>query len=224
MEERLQYYMDHTISMDDPVDFTCKMCGSCCRKRSEPIIMTGTDIFFIGKALNEEPAEVFSKYLDCYIGHRSNVPVCVLTERDDGSCKLLRNSKCIVQSSKPAVCAIYPLGRMVVAGDDHYTYFMQPNSCPGVEGGPTKTLREWLAEFNLQERDKYHLEWQNLLMAASQYMINHKKMNPKQMEIYQRAILVALYLNYPLEREYLESIKENRKLLQTVITDFEIRD
>ena len=46
------HIMSHQLGMEDTFRFSCQMCGSCCRKRSEPIVVTGTDILYIAKALN----------------------------------------------------------------------------------------------------------------------------------------------------------------------------
>jgi len=110
-------------------------------------------MIYIAKELGISTAEVATKFTRAYIGDSSRVPIHVLEERLDGSCRLLRNGKCIVQKNKPAVCAIYPLGRMVVGNDEKYSYFKQPNDCPGECGGEQHTVGEWLSEFNLHQRD-----------------------------------------------------------------------
>ena len=38
-------------SRSDTFRFDCKMCGECCRKRSEPILINGADKFRMARAL-----------------------------------------------------------------------------------------------------------------------------------------------------------------------------
>lgn len=99
-KEALDQYLSHIIGKDDTFCFDCKMCGSCCRKRSEPIVITGTDIFFIAKALEITPLDVTKDYVNWNVGPDSRLPIATLRERLDGSCVLMRKSKCMVQSMK----------------------------------------------------------------------------------------------------------------------------
>lgn len=230
--------MDHQLKPEDTFKFTCKMCGSCCKKRKEPILMTGTDIFYIGKALNIQPLEVINNYMDCYIGHDSKVPVCTLLERKDGRCVLMKKYKCRVQNMKPVVCALFPLGRMLalqkeengeLQEEQKYIYFTQPEdrgSCIGCRDGEERTLQSWLDEFNIEQRDRETMAWQKMMLSLSQFI---RGLNPAEVdeERHQRIMTIVmgcLYLNYPLNRDYIESINENRRLLKLAFDDIKFID
>lgn len=67
---------------------------------------------------------------EVYIGAGSHVPVFILKERLDGSCRLLRNGRCTVHRSKPAACALFPLGRYFDGNDRSFHYFFESVNVP----------------------------------------------------------------------------------------------
>ena len=77
-----------TIGMEDTFKFGCKMCGDCCRKRSEPVFVMGYDIYNIAKALDMHPVEALIEYTQCvksttsiqslFEKHRRQMRVCTL--------------------------------------------------------------------------------------------------------------------------------------------------
>lgn len=223
-KEALDYYLSHTLQMDDTFTFGCKMCGNCCRKRSEPIVMTGVDVFFIAKALGIDTVEVAQKYLNWNIGPDSKLPIATLRERLDGSCVLMRNSKCTIQNMKPVVCAIFPLGRMLSPQTGEYQYFFQPSGCAG-DGGDTKhTLREWLSGFGIEERDEMARAWTKLFAAASTCMRGMKHLSPEAEKSYRDLLMIALYLNYSENAPYIEAVQNNAKMLEAALPKFEMPD
>ena len=58
-EEEMKYYLENILKPTDTFSFNCQMCGKCCRKREEPIAMTGLDIFRICKALDKTTLGMF---------------------------------------------------------------------------------------------------------------------------------------------------------------------
>ena len=218
-----EYFQSHVLKPDDTFKFTCKMCGKCCRNRETPILITGNDVFYIAKALDIAPANVIVKYTDCYIGHNSKIPVCTLLERPDGSCKLMRKSRCMVQSMKPAVCALYPLGRMIDTRKMRYEYFTQPYGCSNSLNEDEHTLQEWIKEFGLDKREEEAFGWQKLAISASEAMRKMKmQKTEKERENLNMLLLAALYLNYPQDCEYNESLKINQALLESKLPGFKM--
>lgn len=223
-KEALDYYRSHILNMDDTFTFGCKMCGNCCRKREEPIVMTGVDVFYIAKALGINTVEVAQKYLNWSIGPDSKLPIATLRERLDGSCVLMRKSKCTIQNMKPVVCAIFPLGRMLQPETGEYQYFFQPSGCHG-DGGDTKhTLREWISGFGIEERDELSRAWTKLFSSASTAMREMKHLKSENRKAYHDLLMIALYLNYSEKVPYLEAVKMNAKLLEAGLPKFQMPD
>lgn len=228
-DKMMDYYMDHKLKLEDKFSFKCKECGSCCRCRQEPIIINGVDIYRGAKHLGIDIPEFMVRYTYSYIGDTSNLPVVVLKERQDGSCSLLRNGKCTIHQSKPAVCAIYPLGRMISYGEDstgQYEYFQQPNQCPGEEcrdEDVQHTVREWIESFHLTEYDKEYIGWSDMVTALSVYMNKHRhdkkaQLNPaERISQYHLHCLNAMYLYFDPAQPFLQQLENVKHYMEEVL-------
>lgn len=202
--QRLLDLQERTIGMEDTFEFGCKQCGECCRKRSDPVIITGYDLYNIAKAMNMLPAEAMVEFTGCTVGADSKMPVVYLKERLDGSCRLLRKGKCMIQQDKPVVCRVYPLGRYIDGKDIHY--FIQ-DTCKGEH--KTIKVRDWLEGFNIPELDEVSLYWSKLVASAVLYM-QTLKTKDKQDEFFKECLNV-LYFSYDMSRPAIDSLREGAK-------------
>ena len=169
--DRIQYYMDHRLNMDDTFRFECKMCGQCCTRRDEAIILSGVDIYYASKELGITINEFMKKYIHAHIGSRSRVPVITLKENSDGKCSLMADNKCSVHNNKPTVCAIYPLGRM--QDNDEHIYFIQPMDCPGIFTTKEQTLKEWLDRFDIEKKSEESKLWYKTQVKITKFLIEN---------------------------------------------------
>ncbi len=114
-DEILSNLADHTLGLDDTFRFRCTMCGKCCTYRDD-IILSPMDIFRMAKELKLTPSEFYNQHCRSHIGDNTRIPIIRLNSvGKDERCPLLKNSKCMVHSVKPAVCALFPLGRYLEA-------------------------------------------------------------------------------------------------------------
>lgn len=211
----LQEFQSNILKPTDTFQFDCKMCGSCCRKRQEPILMTGLDIFRIAQALCIHPQQVVEKKTTGYLGDQSHVPVLVLKERLDGSCSLLRNGKCMVHTNKPVVCALFPLGRMYNSMTHEIQYFKNHHNCiTGDEGGKLWTLQEWLNEFNISNLNEESMAWNKMITGVA--TVTSKIDSNKIPEEMIAAIGSCFYLNYDITKPYVEQVEMNMYFLQKI--------
>jgi len=207
-EKDFEEFQANELGLDGTFHFECAMCGNCCRKRQEPIPLVGPDIFRVAYALGTSIEEMIAENTEGYIGHQSNVPLFVLKERLDGSCRLLRNGHCMIQANKPAVCALYPLGRYFDVRDQTFHYFVNPHTCQtGKETGKVWTLQEWLDEFHLRETEGMTAIWYKLLGGITNMTVRMNKSDIK--GEFLNAILFVLYFGYDLKKPYIEQVKRN---------------
>ena len=150
------------------------------------------------------------KYTHGYLGEESHLPVVVLAERDDGSCKLLRKGKCTVHNNKPAVCAIFPLGRFYDSEKGEFRYFTQSGCSGSKPTGKTWTLEEWLGEFNVRESESMTAAWNTLLAGVVQVTMKMKKTAISERVF--KMLLYLLYINYDISRPYPEQVEEKKAL------------
>ncbi|RKJ82818.1 YkgJ family cysteine cluster protein [Butyricicoccus sp. 1XD8-22] len=199
-------FKKNELKPGDTFQFACAMCGSCCRNRREAILMTGADIFRAAKALGVSVEEVLPKNFETYVGEDSHVPLYVLAERLDGSCRFLRKGRCLIQQDKPAVCALFPLGRFFDVRDNSFHYFLNPDRCnAGQVEGKTWTLEEWLDEFHIRETEAMTATWHKLLTRLAEVTCWMKKEDicGDLLEDLRR----VLYLGYDTGAPYIEQVE-----------------
>ena len=155
LKEQLGY---EEIGLDDIFVFHCTQCGKCCIHR-EDILLSPKDLFHIAKKLKITPEVALAQYCETYLGRNSHIPVVRL--KPQGSvkrCPLLKNQKCLVHDVKPAVCAMFPIGRYLALPSDgifpenpeelSVGYVFNDPECG--DRSETHTVREWFHKFNIR--------------------------------------------------------------------------
>ena len=217
-----------TIGLDDTFKFHCDQCGKCCTHR-EDIILSPMDIFKMAKELKMTPVEFYHEYCVFNIGEHTRMPIVRLaSEGKDTHCVLLKNHRCSVHKVKPAVCAMFPLGRYMSFEKDDYNaesidtskvkYLLQPPECG--DESETHTVREWLSGFDIKLEDEAFVEWQK---AISRFSNKFKELEKKQdmlsmMEIW-FVVRVSLYLQYDTSKEFLPQFNYNVENLLKLLDD-----
>ena len=217
-----------TIGLDDTFKFHCDQCGKCCTHR-EDIILSPMDIFKMAKELKMTPVEFYHEYCVFNIGEHTRMPIVRLaSEGKDTHCVLLKNHRCSVHKVKPAVCAMFPLGRYMSFEKDDYNaesidtskvkYLLQPPECG--DESETHTVREWLSGFDIKLEDEAFVQWQK---AISRFSNKFKELEKKQdmltmMEIW-FVVRVSLYLQYDTSKEFLPQFIYNVENLLKLLDD-----
>lgn len=217
-----------TIGLDDTFKFHCDQCGKCCTHR-EDIILSPMDIFKMAKELKMTPVEFYHEYCVFNIGEHTRMPIVRLaSEGKDTHCVLLKNHRCSVHKVKPAVCAMFPLGRYMSFEKDDYNaesidtskvkYLLQPPECG--DESETHTVREWLSGFDIKLEDEAFVQWQK---AISQFSSKFKELEKKQdmltmIEIW-FVVRVSLYLQYDTSKEFLPQFIYNVENLLKLLDD-----
>ena len=217
-----------TIGLDDTFKFHCDQCGKCCTHR-EDIILSPMDIFKMAKELKMTPVEFYHEYCVFNIGEHTRMPIVRLaSEGKDTHCVLLKNHRCSVHKVKPAVCAMFPLGRFMSFEKDDYNaeaidtskvkYLLQLPECG--DESETHTVREWLSGFDIKLEDEAFVQWQK---AISRFSNKFKELEKKQdmltmMEIW-FVVRVSLYLQYDTSKEFLPQFNYNVENLLKLLDD-----
>lgn len=224
MDERLKDIVENLDSMkiglDEPFKFHCDMCGKYCIHR-EDILLSPKDIYNMAKELGIKPEELFEQYCEVYVGQDSRVPIVRLKPRGSVKrCPLLKNRKCMVHKSKPTVCAMYPLGRCIVAAnpkeglkDISQGKFQYIFSDPGCgDASETHTVREYLESFGIPVPDEFFIEWQQTVLEMGNIFRKlEKTVSNETMELVRRAAFIGLYLHYETEKDFMPQFDSNVK-------------
>lgn len=233
MDERLKDIADNLekllIGVDDPFKFHCTMCGKCCYHR-EDILLNPKDIYNISRELGLTPQEMIEQYCECYIGGDSRMPIVRLKPRGTVQrCPLLKNHKCSVHKAKPAVCAMFPIGRCLKMDEkevkdittEDILYIFQHPGCG--DERETHTVREWLESFGMSVEDEFFVEWQKVITELCLIFRKVEKMlSPNTMMMVWQSAYVGLYLHYDMAADFMPQFTENaKKVLHTMHTAFE---
>lgn len=224
MDERLKGIVDNfddlKIGLDDEFKFHCTMCGNCCINR-EDILLSPKDIYNMSKELGITTDKFFGKYCEVYIGNDSRVPIVRLKpQRADKRCPLLKKMKCRVHRAKPTVCAMFPIGRCIMADNpqeglkdidaSQIQYIFNNPGCG--DASEDHTVREWLETFGIPVPDEFFIKWQQTVLKMGNILRTIEKgMSLNIMEQVWNAAFVGLYLSYDLEKEFLPQFEANTK-------------
>ena len=217
-----------TIGLDDTFKFHCDQCGKCCTNR-EDIILSPMDIFKMAKELKISTVDFFHEYCVFNIGDHTRLPIVRLaSEGKDCHCVLLKNHRCSVHKVKPAVCAMFPLGRYMSLEKDEYNaesistskvkYLLQPLECG--DDSEEHTVREWLCGFDIKLEDEAFVEWQKAISRFSKKMkeLERKHDMLTMMEIW-FVVRVVLYLQYDTTIDFQPQFKTNTENLLKLLDD-----
>lgn len=222
MENRLKELVDNLdkmkIDLDDTFKFNCTMCGKCCINRDD-ILLTPRDMFQISKQLDMLIGEFVKKYCDCYVGSSSRIPIARLVSVGiDKRCPFLKGARCSVNSVKPVVCALFPLGRCLKIDPnskaeftmDDVIYISQNPGCG--DGRKTHTVREWLETSNVPIEDEFFVKWNNTITKIGSVVQEvEKKADAERMNKYFNMLFGLLYVAYDFEVDFLFQFDRNRE-------------
>lgn len=227
-EELLANIENMTVGLDDTFKFHCTQCGKCCTYR-EDIILSPRDIYKMSKELNMHPVAFFNTYCRSHIGDVSRIPIVRLNSvGSDARCPLLKNNKCSVHKVKPAVCALFPLGRYIAADarkdvssqmeEAEVKYLLQPLECG--DESETHTVRDWLSGFDIALEDEFFIKWNTMIQKLGEVL---KKQETKQdmlamMEIW-AVTRVVMYLKYDTAKPFMPQFEENCEGMMELLKD-----
>ena len=208
-------------SLDDTFQFQCDQCGKCCINR-EDILMSPLDMYNAAKALNLTIPEFFDRYCESYIGPSSRLPLVRLLPRGVfKKCPLLKDKKCTIHTSKPAVCATFPLGRCIEydvtdrskpLSTENIQYFFESPNCGTTD--VTHTVREWLEISGIPIEDKYFIMWQQVICQLGDIIRKVENVaRPDIMLVIWNMTFSILYLGYDTSKEFLPQFARTSKEL-----------
>ena len=211
-EGRTEEIEQQLMELDSEFRFKCRKCGKCC-KHQDTILFTPRDIFNIARKFHMTPEEVINKYAETYIGSASRIPVVHMVPRGQNAvCPFLRDGLCSIHDCKPTVCALFPLGRVVVNaeklekgledGQVEVKYILNDIDCGSRK--QVHTVREWLARFGIPEEDEFFLLWSRLtaMLHGMIRELEEHHVSDETLNLFWNAILCTLYLDYDTSAEF----------------------
>lgn len=227
-EELINNIENMTVGLDDTFKFHCTQCGKCCTYR-EDIILSPRDIYKMSKELNVTPPDFFQAYCRSHIGDVSRIPIVRLNSvGKDARCPLLKDNKCSVHKVKPAVCALFPLGRYIAVDakkdcssrmeNPEVKYLLQPLDCG--DESETHTVRDWLAGFDIALEDEFFIKWNTAISKFGEALKKLEKTEDmiSMVEIWS-VTRVILYLMYDIHKPFMPQFEENVEGMLRLLKD-----
>ena len=220
--EGIEQLEEHLLDLDSEFRFKCRRCGKCCIHQ-ETIIFNARDIYNIAKKKGMTMQQVIESYTEVYIGSGSRLPVVhLLSNGPKGACPLLEDGRCSVHDCKPTVCALYPMGRVVVGekfGEPvdpdklRVKYILNEYSCGSAKR--VNTVRSWLAKFGIPENDEFYILWNKVLISLTLAIVKleEEKVSKTVLDMLWSAIYQALFLDYDITQDFMPQFKVAAKKL-----------
>lgn len=196
---------ENKLDENDTFKFSCNQCGECCRNRHD-ILLPPHDIYQIAKYLKMTNSEVARKYCDCFIGQTSQIPLIRAKPKVfNYVCPFLKKGKCSIHEAKPAVCALFPLGRAIDPnGDIRYFYSGACNCANQTE----VSLKEWLERFKLKDSEEPAKLWGQFVSKISTAKMRIKGSQEKE-TAFNYIFCMMIYLNYRTDMDFIPQFKKN---------------
>ena len=230
-KDQAEYYMSHQIGPDDTFRFKCRECGKCCTQR-EDIILTPRDLYNMARKLGITIEETIRQYCEVYIGHNSRIPIVRILPRGANKvCPLLVDKRCRVHDSKPVICAMFPVGRMLLGDKTAQTseapltlrFILNPLTCGSDK--QEHTVRNWLAQFGIPIEDEFYVRWNEILLYLVPFFrkLYELKVSPELVAAPLSAVFESLYARYDTAKDFMPQYLENAAELRSAMGRLEQR-
>ena len=124
----------------------------------------------------------------------------------------------MIHDAKPAVCAMFPLGRAIRIDKEDaekdelppmkVEYIINPIDCG--DFSETHTVKEWLESFGIPLEDEYFLKWQKTIsMLSPRIQKLEKKLDDNLMDKIISVMYIKLYLDYDLGIDFYPQFVKN---------------
>lgn len=201
----------HLLDLDAEFRFKCRHCGKCCINQ-DMITFNARDIYNIARKKGMTMRQVVETYTEVYIGDNSRIPVVhLLSNGPKGACPLLENGRCSVHDCKPTVCALFPIGRVIMGekvGEPiedlnklQVKYILIDHDCGSAKR--VNTVRSWLDKFGIPEHDDFFLLWNKVLMSLTMAVqkLEEAKTPKPILNLLWDSLFQALFLQYDVNQE-----------------------
>ena len=233
--EGIESLKENLLDLDSEFRFKCRRCGKCC-KHQNTILFNARDIFNIAKKLNMTTQQVIATCAEVYIGRNSKIPIVHMVPcGPKNACPLLADDgRCRVHDCKPTVCALFPLGRVMVKSNPEATssspegmtvkYIINDITCGSAK--KVNTVRSWLARFGIPEYDEFFYLWTDLITYLHRSICTLEKhaCSDQTMNLIWNAFYSELYIHYDTSEEFMPQFKRNMDTLKKLCDGIEELD
>lgn len=201
--------MENQMQETDIFSFKCDGCGKCCYSTSD-IVLTPYDLFYMASELKVIVEDVINRYCTRYVGSDSKIPIVAI---GSGRCPFLTERGCRLNSARPVICKLYPLGRGVYG--EKMVYFTQNISCG--ESCPNQTVGDWVDLNKITDENRRFTEkWYKLLTQVALY-IHKRQFSEHELDAFQTTLIVLLYMCYDMKGQFYTQFLNRAEALEKIM-------
>ncbi len=222
------HILPHKLTMDSKIRFHCHPGVSCFTECCGHIniILTPFDIIGLRKRIGIDSDEFLLRYTKPVYIQKTDMPGVQIHLTKEGRCPFVTEEGCLIYSDRPSACRYYPVGMadfhegtQEEQDTEKFFFLVKEDYCKGHEEDKVWTIREWLADQELEKRDELNKGWMELVMRRKSFGYQATLSEQAQkmffmattnMEQFRDFIFNSSFLHtYVVAEETLEKIKED---------------
>ena len=193
----------------------CSGCHHCCCGMGDTVTLDPYDVYRLEAGLSMRFEELLSQHLGLRVADGMILPhlrmdksIEVLDskgkEAESEACTFLNEEgRCSIHSSRPAICRLFPLGR--IYENDTHQYFLQVNECQKERQDKIK-IKKWLDTPAFSNYEKYVDTWHYFVKGITD---RAPEMPPEQLKAVNMAVLNTFFAtNYDASVDFYEQFND----------------
>ena len=157
--------------------FRCRRCGNCCRGLEDQLMLEPLDAYNLARLLRARGeassiGDVYTRYAHPDI-LEERLPIYLMnTEGSDHACVFLKDGRCTVYESRPAVCRIYPFGVRPGQRGKTFAYYRCVDRHADHFSDGRVRVKDWLYENFTREHREFWAAEGGILPTLGSLMID----------------------------------------------------
>lgn len=207
------------VRSKDQVPFQCRLCGKCCWNVENEVMIEPLDAYRLARFLREKNSGLIRAVESVFIwfAHLSTLndvfPIYLLnTTGFQNECTFLEKGRCSVYEARPRVCRLYPFGAQPGERGKAFAYYQCLDGHTAHFNGPPVRIENWMYE-NFTKEDRAFLTEERAFMPRLGKLLC--QLTPRQKESLSYMVLYYRYLNYNMDKPFLEQYRVNMETLCT---------
>lgn len=219
---------DHPrMTPDDSFTFRCgrdlDCFTQCCCDVS--IVLTPYDVLRLKKALRMGSTEFLEKHALPLFSPEQKFPLVILRmDAQTQKCPFVTERGCEVYAGRPWACRMYPLGvakpKNPTAADQPFHFVLHEELCHGHGQGEARSVREWIAEQEIEEYEMMGASFQELVLHD--FWNREPALTPQQAEMFYMACYdLDRFRRFVFESRFLELFEIDESRVEALRSDDE---
>ncbi len=198
----------------------CKGCHACCCSMADTIFLDPYDAYRLEAGLETGFAPLLEQHLELRVsdgvilpGPRADRKLVIGGKAEESACTFLNEEgRCSVHGSRPAICRLFPLGRIYVEEGGH-RYFLQTQECAKERRTKIK-IRKWMDTPEFGKYEAYVDRWHDVVRSIAGRAADLSEAQLKELDMF---LLKVFYLtDYDTAGDFYQQFEERVKMFYEV--------